>query len=313
MIKNILLLISLLSSASTSFAQTLDSLKLNAIEIPAGYNKTDELVCATTYSSSFYNQTDLYESIVGKLIKKEYQSFNKKGDQGAILYFQFEKDFKAQSFLNGLLWGQEKKASKTVPDEYYAKGSILIIWSFNFKSTIKDISKTKVTGLLGVNDPMVKNKELMSDTKVGKDYLLANVKFINGDYKGCIPLYKNVMKQDTLLERTHWHVLIDNLGMAYGITGNLGMSEQTFKYGLSKDSIYPMFYYNLACTYAEKNDMNTSIEYLRSAFKYKQNMLSGETFPDPSKDDSFQRFMSNDKFVSVLKELNSLYIKNFTE
>lgn len=143
MIKNILLLISLLSSASTSFAQTLDSLKLNAIEIPAGYNKTDELVCATTYSSSFYNQTDLYESIVGKLIKKEYQSFNKKGDQGAILYFQFEKDFKAQSFLNGLLWGQEKKRQRQYQMNIMQKEVFLLFGALILKVQSKIFQKQK--------------------------------------------------------------------------------------------------------------------------------------------------------------------------
>jgi hypothetical protein len=34
------------------------------------------------------------------------------------------------------------------PDEYYSKGKILIIWSFNLKSELKLISKAKIAQLL---------------------------------------------------------------------------------------------------------------------------------------------------------------------
>ncbi|MCX6236123.1 MAG: hypothetical protein NTY07_00970 [Bacteroidia bacterium] len=135
---------------------------------------------------------------------------------------------------------------------------------------------------------------------------------MNGDYKGSIPLYKSVLEQEKLLTKIYWYVLIDNLGMAYGITGDLKSAEQLFKYGLSKDAAYPMFYFSLACASAEKNDMKSCINYLKTANKYKMNMLPGEEFPDPAKDDSFQRFMNNDEFLSALKELKkqSSAIKN---
>ena len=57
------------------------------------------------------------------------------------------------------------------------------------------------------------------------------------------------------LDKTLWYVLIDNLGMSYGITGDLQEAKETFDYGVSKDPTYPLFYYNLACTYAEMNDV----------------------------------------------------------
>ena len=110
---------------------------------------------------------------------------------------------------------------------------------------------------------------------------------MNGDYIGSIPLYKSVLKQDTLLTKNYWYVLIDNLGMAYRITGDLKSAEQLFKYGISKDATYPMFYFNLASASAEKNDLKSCINYLKTANKFRKNMLSGETLPDPAKDDSF--------------------------
>jgi hypothetical protein len=134
--------------SALSFGQTFDSLKLKDTEVPLGYSKSSEMLCATPHGCSFYDQTDLYESFLGKITKKEFQSFDKKGDQGTILYFEFEKEFQGQGFLSGLLWGQNKRPTKSEPDDFYSKGNILIIWSFNFKSELKQISKTKVTKLL---------------------------------------------------------------------------------------------------------------------------------------------------------------------
>jgi hypothetical protein len=88
-----------------TFGQSIDSLKLSDSEIPAGYSKSDQIRCVTPHGCSFYNQTDMYESLFGKVAKKEFQSYYKKGDRGSILYLEFEKEFNCQSFLNGLLWG----------------------------------------------------------------------------------------------------------------------------------------------------------------------------------------------------------------
>jgi hypothetical protein len=127
-----------------SFGQSFDSLKLNEAEIPAGYSVSDKLLCATPYACSFYEQVSLYESFLSKVVRKEFQSFNKKGDRGSILYFEFDKDFNEQAFLNGLLWGQSAKPTKGKSDEYYVLGHFLIIWSFELTSDLKEVSKSKV-------------------------------------------------------------------------------------------------------------------------------------------------------------------------
>jgi hypothetical protein len=66
-----------------------------------------------------------------------------------------------------------------------------------------------------------------------------------------------------------------------------------------------MFYYNLACAYAEMHDLDNAITNLKSAFEYKENMISGERIPDPATDDSFTRFLKNEKFRLALDELRS--------
>jgi len=130
--------------------------------------------------------------------------------------------------------------------------------------------------------------------------------FLSGDYKKAIVPYQKALdleKKQPTLEKTLWRVLVDNLGMSYGITGNLKKAKETFEYGLSKDADYPMFHYNMACTYAEMNDMDQAIAYLRSAFKNKENMIEGEEMPDPASDDSFARFIKDEKFLKALKEI----------
>src|SRR6266566_101870 len=131
--------------------------------------------------------------------------------------------------------------------------------------------------------------------------------FLDGDYKRAIPPYQKALdreKENRTLSDTLWRVMVDNLGMAYGISGDLKKAKETFEYGLSKEPKYPMFHYNMACTFAEMNDVDKTISYLQQAFQYKQNMIKGERFPDPWTDDSFQRFMKDERFVSALKELS---------
>lgn len=133
-----------------------------------------------------------------------------------------------------------------------------------------------------------------------------SVFYLKDDYKKAIKPYQKALdleKQTPTLDNTLWRVLVDNLGMSYGITGDLTNAKETFEYGLSKDPDYPMFHYNMACTYAEMNDEDQAITYLKTAFKNKDNMIEGEEMPDPATDDSFTRFMKDEKFLKALKEI----------
>ena len=110
-------------------------------------------------------------------------------------------------------------------------------------------------------------------------------------------------KVNPTLEKVLWYVLVDNLGMSYGTTGNLQKAKETFEYGLSKDPEYPLFYYNLACTYAEMDDATEAKDYLKKAFDHKANTLPGESMPDPRTDDSFQKLMKNKEFREFAETL----------
>ncbi len=132
--------------------------------------------------------------------------------------------------------------------------------------------------------------------------------FLQERYQEAIPPYQKALdleKQQPTLEKDLWRVLVDNLGMAYGITGDLAKAETTFRYGLSKDPTYPMFSYNMACTYAERNDLDNTLIWLKKAFDNKANSIPGEGMPDPRKDDSFRRFLNEPRFQALVDSLRT--------
>jgi tetratricopeptide (TPR) repeat protein len=130
--------------------------------------------------------------------------------------------------------------------------------------------------------------------------------FLQRNYPASIGPYQRALdleKQSRTLTKDYWRALVDNLGMAYGITGELDRAEEILNYGLSQDPTYPNFYYNLACVAAERNDMEKTMDFLRKAFSYKGNVIAGESMPDPRQDDSFRPFMGDNRFRQFLDSL----------
>lgn len=143
-------------------------------------------------------------------------------------------------------------------------------------------------------------KETMQNVSQG------SAAYLKRDYKQAIHFYSQALeleKKEPTLEKTIWRVLVDNLGMSYGISGDNKKAKEIFEYGLSKDDKYPLFYYNLACAHAEMNDLDNALKNLKVAFQYKDNMMPGERMPNPATDDSFSRFLKNEKFRQALEEL----------
>jgi len=131
--------------------------------------------------------------------------------------------------------------------------------------------------------------------------------YVAHQYREAIPAYQKALdieKSMPTLEKNYWRVLIDNLSIAYGITGNLSSAKSTLSYGVSKDPDYPLFYYNLACVAAEKGDVHDTEKFLKLAFDRRNNMIQGETFPDVRGDDSFQKLLLQNEFRQFV---NSLY------
>ncbi|HEY6249895.1 MAG TPA: hypothetical protein VI685_08025 [Candidatus Angelobacter sp.] len=143
--------------------------------------------------------------------------------------------------------------------------------------------------------------------KTSFDYAAEGSKsYLLKDYSAAIRSYQKAVeleKQKRSLDQTQFRVVIDNLGIAYGITGDISRSMETLKYGISQDPEYPMFYYNMACGYGELGKMEESLEQLRLVYKYKANMIAGEVLPDPLNDSSFRKFVKDKKFVDSLRQM----------
>lgn len=130
--------------------------------------------------------------------------------------------------------------------------------------------------------------------------------YLEHNYDMAANVYQEAMDMETqrpALSETMFRVLVDNLGMSYGLTGKLDKAKQTFEYGVSQQPEYPLFYYNLACTYAEMDKGDESLGQLRLFYKKKANMISGETLPDPLKDDSFRKLVHDKAFVAAVHDM----------
>lgn len=159
-------------------------------------------------------------------------------------------------------------------------------------------------------------KELLSEINIMKNYKpdslmlfdYGNLFYRQKKYSKAIPYYQQALNLENInktMSPTLWFVLVDQLGMSYGISGDIVKAKEIFNKAISKEPEYPMFYYNLACACAESGDLDGAIENLSFAYKYKKNMLPGETLPNPRNDSSFKKYINNDKFKKVLKQIES--------
>lgn len=98
-------------------------------------------------------------------------------------------------------------------------------------------------------------------------------------------------------------VLVDQLAMAYGISGNLRKTHVLLESAIRDDPEYPLNYYNLACAYAEEGDKDKALTNLSLAFQHKEHVLKGEQIPDPRTDSSFQKYIRDEDFIKLMAKL----------
>jgi tetratricopeptide (TPR) repeat protein len=101
------------------------------------------------------------------------------------------------------------------------------------------------------------------------------------------------------------HVINDQAGMAYGISGDIHKARTIFEVAIEKDPDHPLYYYNLACADAEEHNLPAARLHLQEAFARKANGNSGEPMPDPTKDNSFTPYKSNKEFWAFLTQVQA--------
>jgi len=157
------------------------------------------------------------------------------------------------------------------------------------------------------NDVLAGVKMLPSYVLNSRDEFLAGTTSYDAqDYRRAAVHYQKALdleKEKPVFNQTLTRVLIDQLGMSYGISKQLEKSKEVFEYGISKDPDYPMYYYNIACGYGEQNDKSNALLFLKKAFERKANVIKSEKMPDPLTDDSFRNFVADATFVKAVKEM----------
>lgn len=184
---------------------------------------------------------------------------------------------------------------------------LVLIAALGCKQASSDNTPPAATPNQNSAAPNVGSNNQSNEGKTALNYAVQGSDFYkNKDYPNAVKLYRQSLdaeEKHPMLGKIMWRVVVDNMGMAYGMSGDLEKAKETFAYGLSKDPDYAMFHYNMACSYAEMSDEDQAIAYLKSAFRNKENMIEGEKMPNPATDASFSRFMKDEKFLKALDEI----------
>jgi tetratricopeptide (TPR) repeat protein len=128
-------------------------------------------------------------------------------------------------------------------------------------------------------------------------------------YKAAAPMFEAALArlkdEPAAATKDGRRILIDQAGMAYGMSGEIAKARGLFEKAIMDDPDYPLFYYNLACADAEEKKLADARLHLQPAFDRKSNVISGETMPDPTKDDSFLPFHDDMDFWGFLQRLQA--------
>ncbi len=95
-----------------------------------------------------------------------------------------------------------------------------------------------------------------------------------------------------------WYALIDNLGISLVLSGDAAKAKEVFLFGIKKNPDYPLFYYNLACTYGEESDTANAVKYLKQAKSIAKK--TGLRIPDAKSDTSFDKIRNAKEFSALM-------------
>ena len=99
--------------------------------------------------------------------------------------------------------------------------------------------------------------------------------------------------------------LVDQLSISYGMSGDTTASRKVNEDAIAQDPDYPLYYYDLACADADEGKADAARTHLQQAFDRRQNVLPGETFPDPSTDDSFTGLKDDKGFWDFVTQMSA--------
>ncbi|MEF8787948.1 MAG: hypothetical protein V5A84_02650, partial [Planctomycetota bacterium] len=82
--------------------------------------------------------------------------------------------------------------------------------------------------------------------------------------------------------------------------------KKIFQDAIEEDPEYPMYHYNLACAHAELDEVEKAAPELKRAFELRDNMMRGESLPNPRSDPSFRPHLDHPAFKKVLRQIDQV-------
>jgi predicted Zn-dependent protease len=136
---------------------------------------------------------------------------------------------------------------------------------------------------------------------------LGHTLFRQQKYAEAVAAYAQALtleKKGAELSRMEHRILIDQLAMAYGISGQLSESKKLLQTAIAEDPEYPLNYYNLACAHAESGNKTDALKNIELAFEHKEHVIQGEEMPNPKEDSSFKKYLGDKDFIELMKKLS---------
>ena len=97
--------------------------------------------------------------------------------------------------------------------------------------------------------------------------------------------------------------ILDQQAVSYAESGNLPRAKELYEAAIKKNADYPLFYYNLACTYAEMHQLDPALTNLKKAWSLRDKMPPNTPFPDPRKDSSFSAYVNDPRFQDAVRNM----------
>ncbi|MEW5922847.1 MAG: hypothetical protein AB1746_02555, partial [Candidatus Zixiibacteriota bacterium] len=144
------------------------------------------------------------------------------------------------------------------------------------------------------------------DPMISLQFEFAAMYYTADKYDSAIVEYEKVIDREKELikyNKYFWYVAYDHLSKLYIRVGHPDRAIEICMRGLKRDKKYPMFYYTIACAYANKGDGNLMLDYIRKAYKYKDNMLLGAILPNPLENESFQEMLKIEEFRKEMEKI----------
>lgn len=310
------------------------SILLKQDEVPPGCKLVDGTFATDVQTEILYDY-GAYERLLPVPQGKAHQSFECDNQKGTVFYFAYANEQerrRVSSFARAVLWGEDHPTPMH-PELVLDGGPFLVVVSFRQAPTEmvtvlqKKVSAASGTGAAEKRSPASGEIERgaaasragdmaeaerhfraatrLAPNDIGAFMTLGHFLYRSERFVDAVAPYERALEIDNstkVLDRDGRRVLIDQLGMAYGVSGKLEKSRAIFEEGIRQDPDYPLFHYSLACAQAEMGNLGGALASLRNALQRKDKTLPGEPFPDPREDSSFREYLTNDRFRKLLRE-----------